>query len=195
MRPSTGIRGSVIVTTSHRPSRRTRSFARDLVETIPGAVKINRGKKSLKDLEAMMRTSGFKILLVVNTWKANPGRIDIYRLSGDFLEPLGSLVVRSARLSREQGSRPCGMTSPSVEIACPGEVCEAAGKLVEELILSAAGSRREQDSRSGSEVVHISGDDRIYIWFSRDGEVCGPRIGVRRILTDIQGKSVHLSRS
>jgi len=65
----------LLITTSRRPSRRTRSFIRDLYHVIPGAKRINRGKKSVEDLKKLAIGEGFKRVLIVGTLRGNPSTL------------------------------------------------------------------------------------------------------------------------
>ncbi len=168
----------ILITSSHRPSRRVRSFVNDLARTISRATRINRGKKSLEDLAGLMRLEGYRALIVVNTWKANPGRVDFYVRKGESLERVGYLVVRSVKLSREQGVPTCAMRSPRIDSSrCSSKLC---GEVAEILRIALGIGGEEAGSATGGEVIHIEGrGDMVYIWFSKDGKMCGPRIGVR----------------
>jgi len=65
----------LLITTSRRPSRRTRSFIRDLYHVIPGAKRVNRGKKSAEDLKKLAIGEGLKRVLIVGTLKGNPSTL------------------------------------------------------------------------------------------------------------------------
>jgi len=168
--------GEVLVTSSHRPSRRVRSFVNDLAKTLPGATRINRGKKSLEDLRDLMRLTGYSVLIIVNTWKANPGRVDVYIREGDVLKKIGSLYISSIKLSREQGVPNCFFRSPQIDSGkCGADIC---GVLID--IFSTILGARHDSNRSFDEKIHIEvSDEKIYIWFSKGGRICGPRIGIR----------------
>ncbi len=94
----------ILVTTSHRPTQRVRSFVKDLVSVLPRAVKLNRGKSSLQGLYYDARGLGAKRVVVVSTWKGNPGTITVYEPlepPDEGLKPLVSLRLRGVKLSRE----------------------------------------------------------------------------------------------
>ncbi len=65
----------LLITTSRRPSRRTRTFIRDLYHVIPGAKRVNRGKKSIEDLKKLAIGEGFKRVLIVGTLRGNPSTL------------------------------------------------------------------------------------------------------------------------
>jgi len=109
----------ILVTTSHRPSQRVRSFVKDLVSVLPRAVKRNRGKSTLRDLYYDAVALGVRRVVVVSTWKGNPGTIRVYE-PGEPPEQelvlLSAIRLRGVRLSREtpgavraRGSRSLGV--------------------------------------------------------------------------------------
>ncbi len=167
--------GEILITSSHRPSRRVRSFINDLARTLPKATRINRGKKSIEDLRDLMRLAGYRVLIITNTWKANPGRIDAYLREGEALRKIGSLYISSIKLSREQGVPNCFFKSPQIEhTECGTDICRDAADILSQII----GSLYDAYS---SEKIHIEAGERIYIWFSRGGKICGPRIEIRAV--------------
>jgi U3 small nucleolar ribonucleoprotein protein IMP4 len=94
----------ILITTSHRPSQRVRSFVKDLASVLPRAVKVNRGKSTLRDLYYDAVGLGVKRVVVVSTWKGNPGTIWVYEPLKPPEQRLGlllSLRLRGVRLSRE----------------------------------------------------------------------------------------------
>ncbi len=92
-----------LLTTSHKPSRRLRSFLKDLASILPGAVKVNRGKKRLEDLLYDALELKAKRLIVLREYKGNPAGIDVYKIDfeNEMLRPLISFHIRGVRLSRE----------------------------------------------------------------------------------------------
>ncbi|HLI46013.1 MAG TPA: hypothetical protein VKU94_02345 [Geobacterales bacterium] len=84
----------LLITTSRRPSRRTRSFVRDLA-LLFNAERITRGKSSIDDLLSEL-VNGSK-LLVIDTKKGNPSRIRVYDRNG----LLKIYILRSVKLLRE----------------------------------------------------------------------------------------------
>ncbi|ACX73444.1 Brix domain protein [Methanocaldococcus vulcanius M7] len=81
----------MIITTSRKPSQRTRSFARDLERTL-NIPYIQRGKTPLKEL--------FKIddhILLIGEFKGNPGSLVIYDVENE--KTLSSFI--SVKLQKE----------------------------------------------------------------------------------------------
>ncbi len=93
----------VIVTTSHRPTTRTRSFVKDLVAVIPNSSRFTRGKATFNLLALLATDFNADRILVVRNWKGNPRFLDIYAV-----EPLGpstkkicTIVLKGIKLARE----------------------------------------------------------------------------------------------
>jgi len=68
----------VIITTSLRPSRRTRTFTKELSQLIPGALRITRGKLNFQALHALSVDMGAEKLIVVDSSMGNPSRMVVY---------------------------------------------------------------------------------------------------------------------
>ncbi|MEM2206771.1 MAG: Brix domain-containing protein [Sulfolobales archaeon] len=92
---------TLLVTTSRNPSRRTRSFVKDLTSVIKGLVRINRGKKTLNDLLNLMRVYDSQGLVVVFEKKGNPSALNYYVLTDGRLERVMMIKLASIKLLRE----------------------------------------------------------------------------------------------
>ncbi len=95
--------GKTIVTTSHRPTPRTRSLLKDLVAVIPNSIRITRGKATLELLALEALDIGADRIVVLRNWKGNPRYIDLYMVT-----PLSrgatkvcTLVLCGYKLTRE----------------------------------------------------------------------------------------------
>ncbi len=90
----------ILITTSRKPGRRTRSFSRDLARAIPGARYVTRGKGSIMDIVELAFAQGFFRVLIVGETKGNPSIIRGIEVSR---EPSWSieLYITGVRLCRE----------------------------------------------------------------------------------------------
>ncbi|MEM3816162.1 MAG: Brix domain containing protein, partial [Candidatus Bathyarchaeia archaeon] len=70
----------IILTTSHRPTRRVRSLCKDLASSIPGLIRVNRGKMGLIEVAERAVSVGSEKFIVIDRWKGCPGRIRFYRV-------------------------------------------------------------------------------------------------------------------
>lgn len=72
----------MLITTSRKPSPRTRSFVKSL-ERVFNSKSINRGKMSMRDVLLKSKVSGYTKTAVVSEMKGNPSRIDLYDPEGE----------------------------------------------------------------------------------------------------------------
>ena len=95
----------MLITTSHRPTRRTRSFGHDLEKVFPNALYLTRGKKTIQDLLMEAYDRGYGRLLIINVWKGNPLKMTFIKVSPDDWGYLGYLYLHGIKLQREIGFR------------------------------------------------------------------------------------------
>ena len=95
----------MLITTSHRPTRRTRSFGHDLEKVFPNALYLTRGKKTLQDLLMEAYDRGYERLLIINVWKGNPLKMTFIKVSPADWGYLGYLYLHGIKLQREIGLR------------------------------------------------------------------------------------------
>lgn len=95
--------GGVLITTSHRPSKRIRSFVNDLRSVIPNAIRVNRGKMKLHDIMINALKNHCDKIIIVSRWKGNPGKICFYKLSseGIYIQVNPIIYISSVKLVRE----------------------------------------------------------------------------------------------
>ena len=91
-----------VLTTSRKPSQRTRSFIRDLVRVIPWSFHFTRGSRSLNDLANELAVLGINRLLIVHEKKGNPSLVKFYKLDeGKLMERDYRLRIKGISLARE----------------------------------------------------------------------------------------------
>lgn len=122
---------SVIVTTSREPSQRVRSFCSEIEAASDLFTYINRGKRTITDLLTTVKFLRSSCLIMVCSYKGNPGRFDFYQATGKVLQRKLSLLILGVKLAREMGvrnvkspRRPVFITSP-----CQGGLTELAEKV------------------------------------------------------------------
>ncbi len=86
----------ILIVSSRKPSRRTRSFCKDLRASIPRAIYITRGKRSLEEFFKEMDEKDR--LIHVSEIKGNPSRLVIY---DNEKNPLLAIFIKGVRLIRE----------------------------------------------------------------------------------------------
>jgi len=91
-----------VLTTSRKPSQRTRSFIRDLVRVIPWSFHFTRGSCSLNDLANELAVLGINRLLIIHEKKGNPSLVKFYKLvEGKLIERDYRLRIKGISLARE----------------------------------------------------------------------------------------------
>ncbi|MCS7103439.1 MAG: hypothetical protein NZ992_06125 [Candidatus Korarchaeum sp.] len=91
----------ILITTTRRPSRRTRSFIRDLYCVIPTSKKMNRGKMSMRDLNELAIKEGVERVVVVGTQRGNPSSLAFYEPSFSHLKLISLIKLNGVTLRRE----------------------------------------------------------------------------------------------
>lgn len=94
----------ILISTSHRPSPRTRSFIKDLVSVLPYTKKVNRGHKKLIELAIEAKQYGLHYVMIITERYGNPGYVNIYEIADDIscrLVKVATLVIGGVRLTRE----------------------------------------------------------------------------------------------
>lgn len=89
----------MLITTSRKPSPRTRSFTRSL-ERVSNSKYINRGKMSMRDVLLKSRDIGYSKIAVISETKGNPSRIEFYNIDGDSLIKIDITVTNSLASGR-----------------------------------------------------------------------------------------------
>lgn len=95
----------MLITTSRRPSRRTRTLAKELSRVVPGSIKINRGKMSLNDIKMFMIKKGFSKLLIIETRKGNPSILQFLTFSDKGFTRNLIIKLNKTILQRDKGQK------------------------------------------------------------------------------------------
>lgn len=127
----------LLVTSSRRPSLRTRILLKELERTIPGARRIVRGKKSLDDLRDMMIKWGVSRLLIVDTKRGNPNSIKLYLLDFPKLRLVGEIRIKGLSLQVDV-KRKVRVSELVIKDECKDEVSNKLKKLLEYFIPESA---------------------------------------------------------
>ncbi|MFX0060691.1 MAG: hypothetical protein ACFFC7_00730 [Candidatus Hermodarchaeota archaeon] len=89
-------------TTSRGPTRRIRSFVRELTRSIPFSFCINRGHKSLFNVAIDAKLSQAERLIICSAYKGNPGKLTFYSLTDDFNKYPIEFQILGVTLYREK---------------------------------------------------------------------------------------------
>jgi len=92
----------ILITTSRRPTRRIRTFCRDLTRVIPNTVRTNRGKMNLEEVAEKAIEENLNRILIVDRWKGGPGRIRLYKIENEKIAQIPpQIYIRGIKLQRE----------------------------------------------------------------------------------------------
>jgi U3 small nucleolar ribonucleoprotein protein IMP4 len=99
----------MFITTSRKPSGRTRSFCQSLSRAL-NTTYVNRGKMSFRDVLVKASDSGFEKIAIVSQIKGNPSRIEIFDKNGEimlFLKISMALLDLKGRINPDRFSIRC----------------------------------------------------------------------------------------
>ncbi len=178
-------RKPLIITTSREPSRRTRSFLKDLVQTIPASIRFNRGKMTLQDLASLARRKGAYGVLIILERKANPSALLYAEPKPEGLERKALLKIWSVSLTREipDYQVPLGigrlvLNPKSVpEGGLAGDVADALATMFRPLLT-------DKEILNAVEVIIGEGEGGVKVSFicTSTGRPCGPRFTALKVV-------------
>lgn len=98
----------ILLTTSRRPTGGIRTLCRDLANSLPDVVRVNRGKMSLDGIAEKAIELEAERVVLIDRWRGGSGKITLFQIAPTGLEPLSPLMLISGvRLRREfkEGTR------------------------------------------------------------------------------------------
>ena len=181
--------GLIMITMSRRPTRLIRTFCNELAATLPGAIRVNRGKMSVEDIAEKAWEIGADRVILVSRWKGNPGKICLFKLGEEGLQPFPPLIyIYGIKLRRSMGVRLGKVRSLGVE-AEPGR--ERLGRALADFFhVPFLSSEGEEKAKGELDVVlKVRPDIERYAVMSffraQDGQEVGPRIRVRHLIWEL----------
>ncbi len=171
----------VLLTSSRRPSRRTRSLLKDLEGSIYGVVRLSRGHASLKDLNLMAIKLGFKSVAIVSERKGNPGSIEFYEPASGGLVALGKVLLRGVSLSKELGVKARGSCR---ELLVSDSARNVAGSLELASLLKKGFNLVEVNGRPDKDFIELDFDSASELFIlvprrSYDNRIIGPLLRIQ----------------
>ena len=156
----------MFITTSRKPSGRTRSFCQSLSHALNAKYE-NRGKMSFRDVLVKASSSGFQKILVVSQIKGNPSRIEIYNADGKLLL---FLKITAALLDSKDKINP-----DNLRLRC--EIEGLKNRLIDILDIP------ESKGGSNKNLIWIKEEEgenkAIFEFYDKDGSIRDPRIYVK----------------
>lgn len=173
----------ILITTSHRPSPRTRSFIKDLISVLPHSQKTNRGHKTITELAIETRRRGYSFLAIVSERHGNPGVIYIYEVKDDyprpFIEKLAEIELSGVVLSREnpEASRAYGISNISIDYTkCISDECF----YLADVLIKIFG--KIYSDNANLKLVLEEGALLMMKWVNVHGNPVGPLLKIKRVL-------------
>ncbi|MEM1642334.1 MAG: ribosomal biogenesis protein [Desulfurococcaceae archaeon] len=173
----------ILLTTSHRPSPRTRSFIKDLASVLPRSQRVNRGHKTIVELAIEARRRNCSFLAIVSEKHGNPGAIHIYEVKDGYPHPSVEVFVGvelgGVKLSREnpESSRAYNAESISVDYTmCLSDDC---------FYLADALIKVFSKIHSNSASLKLVLEEAEFIvvkWLNVHGNPVGPLLKVKRVV-------------
>ncbi len=174
----------IIITTSHKPSQRTRSFVKDLASVLPEAKVVTRGKKTLKDLSVIGYGLKAKHVLVVNEKHGNPSLIRAFYIDSTSKYPIlihkYSIILKGVTLSRENPNAVKTYGAEKYRISydlCRSERCFSLTDIFTELLFN----RIDTDDYDIEIVFKDTTNLTIIEFINIYKKVCGPVIKVSKV--------------
>jgi U3 small nucleolar ribonucleoprotein protein IMP4 len=156
----------MLITTSRKPSGRTRSFCQSLSHVL-NAKYVNRGKMSFRDVLVRSWELGFQKIALVSQIKGNPSKIEIYDEKGEMLLFL-KITVSLLNLKGK-------VNSDAISIRC--EIEELKNPLMDILNIPES---KEHSNKNIIWVKEGEGENKAILeCYDKDGSTRDPKIYVK----------------
>ncbi|MEM3551327.1 MAG: hypothetical protein QXN87_06920 [Candidatus Bathyarchaeia archaeon] len=180
----------ILLTTSRRPTKAIRTFCKDLSCIIPGTIRINRGKLSLKEVAEKAIESNVEKIILVDRWKAGPGKIQLFKIERGDLKPTPPLIyLRGVKLRREfREVPPKGRRIKSIFIAASSASSEveklerALSEFLEVPLISIDSSDRDDFDALIEVGEELSGSITVKVRLIPELFEVGPRMNISHII-------------
>ncbi len=197
-------RVQILITTSHRPSQRVRSFVKELFIVLPGSTRFSRGKATLQDLYYEAQITGAKRVVIVNTWRGNPYSILVYEPLPPpelKLSQLLSIFLAGIRLRREtRNSIEKTIQSSSLCISIPPDAPREVYDFIDSFSRGfLAKLCLDEDYKVTETIVKITYSRNICplkLEFidTNTGKICGPTLKIRGIEDYVSGYRLYCGK-
>lgn len=179
-----------LITTSHRPARRTRTLCNDLARVIPGTIRVNRGKMSIHDLALRTIESDTKVAIIIDTFRGNPSKVSFLSVTskGYRIVPpallLGKVVLRREIEKHRAPARPKLMITH--ESLTTPTIVELANQLADHLGSSIYPSKPRANLSESGNIALFIGESHKYPAILEFIEIptlqeLGPTLYVRKV--------------
>lgn len=177
---------TILITTSRRPSRRTRSFLKELTSVLPASVRVSRGKMTLRDLQALMLSLKAMGAIIVYERRGNPSALAYYEDTGRGLRRVLLVKLGSVKLRRELNDTQKPMNVSHVLIRYDETLRDFINAFVRMLNAKVYTEGEVEESPVDAvEVLLTHGEgQRILVRFICTGSnrVCGPQLTIEEVI-------------
>jgi hypothetical protein len=180
----------ILLTTSRRPTGRIRTFCRELANSIPDVMRVNRGKRSVDSVAEKAIEVEADRVVVVDRWHGGPGKINLFQISSTELKPVPPLMLISGiRLRREfkEGTRRARSSAITLEPRGSAELTRIAGCMSKYFGLPVLSLDEASENYRASMHLSFDSSGHIQITFmllSRMVEI-GPRVTLSKMIWDV----------
>ena len=162
----------MLITTSRKPSQKTRTFARSL-QRVLNADYVNRGKMNLRDVLIKAIQSDSDRILIISEMKGNPSRIEILNNEGNSLLSVNitaSITSGNGRVEKNKLMLRCENESLRTELIS---------------ILGLVDHESQKYLTHNSNLISIRDPERktsrrVIEFYDRDGKLTGPKIYLQK---------------
>lgn len=184
----------ILLTTSRRPVKNTRTFCKDLSNTFPNVVRINRGKLSLDGVAEKALELDAEKAIIIGKWRGDSGKIQFFRTSAKGLDVIPPLIyIKGTKLRRDlEENAPRGRRLKSVAITA-SKTSSSEGEKLENVLSKFFNipilSPKEIHDRKIDAAMQISADppNRMIITFKLIPDLVevGPQIRVSHLVWEL----------
>jgi U3 small nucleolar ribonucleoprotein protein IMP4 len=180
----------MLITTSRKPSPRTRSFAGSL-ERVFNSKYINRGKMSMRDVLLKLRASDHTKVAVISEMKGNPSRIEFFDPEGDLILSMDITVSNSlgkGRIRKKELKLRWDLDESNLKdkTDLKDKVISTIGVPEDPVDLIKTDSIRDELRQySSSNLILVKGEDGkpLMEFHDQEGQITGPRIYIHKCRT------------
>jgi rRNA maturation protein Rpf1 len=168
-----------------------RTFCRDLANSIPDVVRVNRGKMSQDGVAEKAVELEADYVIIVERWHGGPGKINLFSVSSTGLQLVPPLMLLSGiRLRRElsEGTRRIQSSAVTIEPNCQAELKKIAEHLAKCFGLPQLSLDEASEGHRASMHFSFDSSQRIQITFlllERMVEI-GPRVTLSKLIWEEQ---------
>jgi U3 small nucleolar ribonucleoprotein protein IMP4 len=151
----------MLITTSRKPSQRTRSFGRNL-ERVLNSKYVNRGKMSIRDVMIKSVQLEFNNTVIISETKGNPSRIDLYDTDGKktlSLDVTVSISPLKGRIEKDKLRIRCEGDSKDDIISLIDIPLENQGKYIEK-------NQRKNQKKGSDDLDKVKPDSNL-LWIKK----------------------------